>query len=114
RLTPVRLVFAGTPGAALPALEALIASDHDVVAVVTRPDARAGRGRTRSVSPVAELAERHGIEVLQPAHPSDPAFLQRLRELRPQCCPIVAYGALLRREALDIPEFGWVNLHFSV
>ncbi|WP_229053755.1 methionyl-tRNA formyltransferase [Aeromicrobium sp. Leaf350] len=110
----MRIVFAGTPETAVPSLEALIASRHDVVAVVTRPDARAGRGRTLAASPVAQVAERHGIEVLKPATPSDPEFLDRLREIAPDCCPIVAYGALIRRAALDIPEFGWVNLHFSV
>jgi methionyl-tRNA formyltransferase len=65
-------------------------------------------------SPVAEHAAAHGLEVLTPAKPSDPEFLDRLRAIGPACCPIVAYGALLRREALDIPEYGWINLHFSV
>jgi methionyl-tRNA formyltransferase len=110
----MRIVFAGTPETAVPSLEALIASRHEVVAVVTRPDARSGRGRTLSASPVAEVATRHGIEVLKPDRPSDPEFLDRLREIAPDCCPIVAYGALIRREALDIPPYGWVNLHFSV
>jgi methionyl-tRNA formyltransferase len=110
----VRIVFAGTPETALPSLEALVASRHDVVAVITRPDAPAGRGRTLTPSPVAVAAEAHGIEVLKPVKPSDPAFMARLRELAPDCVPIVAYGALIRREALDIPRFGWVNLHFSV
>jgi methionyl-tRNA formyltransferase len=91
-----------------------VASRHDVVAVVTRPDAPAGRGRTLTPSPVALAAEKHGIEVLKPAKPSDPEFMARLRELAPDCVPIVAYGALIRREALDIPPYGWVNLHFSV
>ena len=110
----MRIVFAGTPETALPSLEALVASRHDVVAVVTRPDAPAGRGRTLTPSPVALAAEAHGIEVLKPAKPSDPDFMARLRELAPDCVPIVAYGALIRREALDIPPFGWINLHFSV
>lgn len=108
------MVFAGTPEVALPALEALVASRHDVVAVVTRPDAPAGRGRTLVESPVARRAAELGIEVLKPAKASEPDFLDRLRELDPACCPVVAYGAILRREALDIPEWGWVNLHFSV
>jgi methionyl-tRNA formyltransferase len=110
----VRIVFAGTPETALPSLEALVASRHDVVAVITRPDAPAGRGRTLTPSPVALAAEAHGIEVLKPAKPSDPDFMARLRELAPDCVPIVAYGALIRREALDIPPYGWINLHFSV
>ena len=91
-----------------------MASRHDVVAVVTRPDAPAGRGRTLTPSPVAVAAAAHGIEVLKPAKPSDPEFMARLRELAPDCIPIVAYGALIRQEALDIPAFGWINLHFSV
>lgn len=111
----MRVVFAGTPAPAVPALQALLDSDrHEVVAVVTRPDAPAGRGRKLVRSPVGELADRHGIEVLTPAKASDPEFLRRLRELAPDCCPVVAYGALLRQEALAIPQHGWINLHFSL
>jgi len=110
----VRLVFAGTPEVALPSLSALLASQHEVVAVVTRPDAPAGRGRSLQASPVAALAEEHGIEVLKPERPRDPDFLARLAELEPDCCPVVAYGALVPRAALDIPRLGWVNLHFSL
>lgn len=111
----MKLVFAGTPEVAVPALDALIASGrHEVAAVVTRPDAPAGRGRRLVASPVAERAEEAGIEVLRPAKPRDPAFLERLREIAPDCCPVVAYGALLPRVALDVPARGWVNLHFSL
>ncbi|MBL1089522.1 MULTISPECIES: methionyl-tRNA formyltransferase [Streptomyces] len=111
----MRLVFAGTPEVAVPSLDALIASDrHEVVAVVTRPDAPAGRGRKLVASPVAERAEEAGIEVLKPARPRDADFLARLREIAPDCCPVVAYGALLPKVALDIPAKGWVNLHFSL
>ncbi|MFE1206627.1 methionyl-tRNA formyltransferase [Streptomyces sp. NPDC058762] len=111
----MKLVFAGTPEVAVPALDALIASGrHDVAAVVTRPDAPAGRGRRLVASPVAERAEEAGIEVLKPAKPRDPEFLDRLREIAPDCCPVVAYGALLPRVALDVPAQGWVNLHFSL
>ncbi len=111
----MKLVFAGTPEVAVPALDALIASDrHEVAAVVTRPDAPAGRGRRLVASPVAERAEEAGIEVLKPARPRDEAFLARLREIAPDCCPVVAYGALLPKAALDIPARGWVNLHFSL
>ncbi|GGW50265.1 methionyl-tRNA formyltransferase [Streptomyces griseoloalbus] len=112
---PMKLVFAGTPEVAVPALDALLASGrHEVAAVVTRPDAPAGRGRRLVASPVAERAEEAGIEVLKPARPRDPDFLQRLEEIAPDCCPVVAYGALLPRAALDIPVRGWVNLHFSL
>ncbi|WP_062009399.1 methionyl-tRNA formyltransferase [Streptomyces hygroscopicus] len=111
----MRLVFAGTPEVALPALDALIASErHEVVAVVTRPDAPAGRGRRMVASPVAERAGEAGIEVLKPARPRDPEFLARLGEIAPDCCPVVAYGALLPKAALDIPAHGWINLHFSL
>ncbi|SFQ50947.1 methionyl-tRNA formyltransferase [Amycolatopsis arida] len=111
----MRLVFAGTPEPALPSLRALLASDrHEVVAVVTRPDAPAGRGRRLVRSPVGALADEHGIEVLTPPRAGDPAFLDRLRALAPDACPVVAYGALLPRSALDIPRHGWVNLHFSL
>ncbi|MGX9226060.1 methionyl-tRNA formyltransferase [Streptomyces albus] len=111
----MRLVFAGTPEVAVPALDTLIASErHEVVAVVTRPDARAGRGRRLVPSPVAQRAEEAGIEVLKPARPREEDFLSRLREIGPDCCPVVAYGALLPRVALDVPPKGWVNLHFSL
>lgn len=111
----MKLVFAGTPEVAVPALDALLASGrHEVAAVVTRPDAPAGRGRRLVASPVAERAEEAGIEVLKPERPRDEAFLARLREIAPDCCPVVAYGALLPRVALDIPAHGWVNLHFSL
>ena len=110
----MRLVFAGTPGTALPSLHALLGSRHDVVAAVTRSDARAGRGRRLTASPVAQAAQAAGLQVLKPPTPRDPEFLRRLAELAPDCCPVVAYGALLPAEALDIPAAGWVNLHFSV
>ncbi|MFE7587183.1 methionyl-tRNA formyltransferase [Streptomyces gardneri] len=111
----MKLVFAGTPEVAVPALDALLASGrHEVAAVVTRPDAPAGRGRRLVASPVAQRAEEAGIEVLKPVRPRDEDFLARLREIAPDCCPVVAYGALLPKVALDIPARGWVNLHFSL
>jgi methionyl-tRNA formyltransferase len=110
----MRVVFAGTPEPALPALDAVAGSQHDLVGVLTRPDAPAGRGRRLIASPVAERAEKLGVPVLKPAHPKDPAFQDELRALAPDCCPVVAYGALLPQSALDIPAHGWVNLHFSL
>jgi methionyl-tRNA formyltransferase len=110
----VRLVFAGTPEVAVTALRAVLASRHTVEAVVTRPDAPAGRGRRVGQSPIAALAREAGIEVLTPARPREPWFLDRLREIAPDCCPVTAYGGLLPQAALDIPRQGWVNLHFSV
>ena len=110
----MRLVFAGTPTAAVPSLEALLASRHEVVAVVSRPDAPAGRGRTLTPSPVAALARERGIPTLTPRTPKEPEFQQQLAELAPDCCPVVAYGALVPKSLLDLPRHGWVNLHFSL
>ena len=110
----MRIVFAGTPEAALPSLNALADSAHDLVAVVTRPDAEQGRGRRRQWSPVAARAAELGLETLKPERPRDPEFIHRLRALAPDCCPVVAYGALLPQAVLDIPPAGWVNLHFSL
>jgi methionyl-tRNA formyltransferase len=110
----LRVVFAGTPEVALPSLQAIADSHHDLVGVVTRPDAPAGRGRRLTPSPVAQLADDLGVPVLRPEHPRDPEFQAALRDLRPDCCPVVAYGALLPQSALDIPRHGWVNLHFSL
>jgi len=110
----MRLVFAGTPAVAVPSLDAIAASGHELVAVVTRPDAPAGRGRHLVRSPVGAWADAHGIEVLTPARPREPAFLDRLGTLAPDCVPVVAYGALVPPAALAIPPHGWINLHFSL
>ena len=110
----MRVVFAGTPEVALPSLEAIATSRHELVGVVSRPDAPAGRGRRLVASPVAQRAEELGVPVLKPAHPRDPDFQEQLRALAPDACPVVAYGALLPQSALDIPVHGWINLHFSL
>jgi methionyl-tRNA formyltransferase len=110
----MRLVFAGTPATAVSSLDALLKSRHEVAAVVTRPDAKAGRGLRVGQSPVAERAADAGIEILRPAQLSGADFLARLREIAPDCCPVTAYGALIPQVALDIPARGWVNLHFSL
>ena len=110
----MRVVFAGTPEVALPSLEAVLASSHEVVGVVTRPDAQAGRGRRLVASPVGQRAEAEGLPVLKPVSPREPAFLEQLRDLSPDCCPVVAYGALVPQAVLDVPAHGWVNLHFSL
>jgi methionyl-tRNA formyltransferase len=110
----VRIVFGGTPDVAIPSLDALAHSRHDLVAVVTRPDAPSGRGKKLTASPVAQRAAELGVEVLKPQRPRDEEFVTRLTELAPDCCPVVAYGALLPQRVLDIPRHGWVNLHFSL
>ncbi|GAA1959356.1 methionyl-tRNA formyltransferase [Nocardioides panacihumi] len=110
----MRLAFAGTPDVALPTLNAIAESRHELVAVITRPDAPAGRGRRLVASPVAQRAEELGIPVLKPEHPRDPEFQDRLKALELDCVAVVAYGALLPTSALEIPTHGWVNLHFSL
>jgi methionyl-tRNA formyltransferase len=110
----VRIVFGGTPDVAIPSLDSLVDSRHELVAVVTRPDAPSGRGKKLTASPVAQHAARLGIEVLKPQRPRDEGFVSRLTEIAPDCCPVVAYGALLPQRVLDIPRHGWVNLHFSL
>ncbi len=110
----MRVLFAGTPDVAVPSLEAVHASSHEVVAVLTRPDAPSGRGRRLHPSPVRARAEELGLEVLTPRKPSEPEFLTRLAELAPDACPVVAYGGLIPETALQVPARGWVNLHFSL
>jgi methionyl-tRNA formyltransferase len=110
----MRLLFAGTPEAAVPSLERLLATDHEVVAVLTRPDAAAGRGRSSRPSPVAAIAQSAGVEVLKYRSPRDPDFQARLEQLTPDACPIVAYGGLIPAAALAVPRHGWINLHFSL
>jgi len=111
----MRIVFAGTPTPALPSLRALIDSPrHEVVAVLTRPDAAAGRRGRPAPSPVAQLALDSGIPVLRPARPNTPEFADELAALAPECCAVVAYGALLGADLLAVPTHGWVNLHFSL
>jgi methionyl-tRNA formyltransferase len=110
----MRLVFAGTPVTAVPSLDALLKSRHEVAGVITRPDAKAGRGLKVEQSPIAQRAAEAGIEILQPSRMTDEEFLSRLGQIAPDCCPVTAYGALIPQVALDIPARGWVNLHFSI
>ena len=109
------LAFAGTPSTAVPSLRALLDSPrHDVAAVITRPHARAGRGRAEVASPVETVAVAAGVPVLAPRKAGDPDFLAQLAGLQVDCCAVVAYGALLPTAVLAIPPHGWVNLHFSL
>ncbi|MCT7659752.1 methionyl-tRNA formyltransferase [Mycobacterium deserti] len=111
----MRLVFAGTPEPAVPALQKLVESPrHDVVAVLTRPDAASGRRAKPSPSPVARFAMEHDIPVLRPARPNADEFVAQLSKLEPECCAVVAYGALLSERLLAVPTHGWINLHFSI
>lgn len=110
----MRLLFAGTPEVAAVSLRALLDSRHEVVAVLTRPDAPSGRGRSVTASPVATLAREHGIPVLQPTTLRDPVVQAELAALHVECAPVVAYGLLVPEPVLGIPTHGWVNLHFSL
>ncbi len=111
----MRIVFAGTPEPALPSLRRLIDSPrHVVIAVLTRPDAAAGRRGKPGPSPVAALAVDAGIPVLRPGRPNSVEFVAELAEMGPECCAVVAYGALLSEALLAVPARGWINLHFSL
>lgn len=109
---PLRIVFAGSPAAAVPSLRALIASDHEVVAVVTREDAPLGRKRILTPTPVAEIAQEAGIRVLK-ANRITP-LSEEIAALEPDLGVIVAYGGLIREPLLSAPRLGWINLHFSL
>lgn len=111
----MRLVFAGTPAVAERTLSHLLDNTgHDVVAVITRPDAPQGRSKRPVPSPVARLALDRGIEVLRPASARDPQLLARLAELAPDACPVIAYGALIPEPVLAVPAHGWLNVHYSL
>ncbi len=114
RLLDVRVLFAGTPAVAVPALEALLASDHEVVGVLTRPPAPVGRKRVLTPSPVQQRAEEAGLPVITSNRPHQDQTMAELRELRFEVAAVVAYGALLREPALSLPGRGWINLHFSL
>ena len=107
-------MFAGTPDVAAIALRALLNTDHEIVGVITRPDAPAGRGRGLQRSPVGLVADDQGIPVLTPSSLKDPDFRSALAQLEPECIPVVAYGNLIPADLLDAAPYGWVNLHFSI
>src|SRR5207244_543372 len=111
----MRVVFFGTPEFAVPSLEALLGEGFDVVAVVTQPDKPQGRSRSTAVPPpVKTAAEAEDVPVLQPARPSDPDFVERLRGLAPDVGVVVAYGHILKPELLALPRRGMINLHPSL
>lgn len=108
----MRLVFAGTPAAAVPTLRTLVLS-HEIAAVITRPDAPLGRKRVLTPSPVAQAAEELGLPMIKTARMDD-ATTADVAALRPELGVIVAYGALVREPLLSVPAHGWINLHFSL
>ena len=110
----MRVVFLGSPEFALPALRRLIASEHEVVAVVTQPDRPAGRGRGLRPPPVKELAQAHGLPVLQPKSVNGSDALDAIRALKPDALIIAAFGQILKQPLLDIPKRGSLNVHASL
>lgn len=110
----MKCVFAGTPEVSVPALAALLDSDHEVVAVLTQPPARRGRGRSLAASPVADLAASRGIEVLTPPSLKDPEAAARLAAVDADIVVVVAYGQIVPASLLGAFAHGWINLHFSM
>lgn len=109
----MRIVFAGSPAAAVPTLEAVASSGHELVAVVTRTDSPQGRRGILTPTPVAVAAEERGIPVIRANRLTD-AVTEQVRELEPDLGVIVAYGGLVRQPLLSLPSLGWINLHFSL
>ena len=110
----MRIVFMGTPDFSVPTLEALVASGHEVVAVVTQPDKPKGRGKEIHMSPVKECALQHNIPVYQPVRARDEAFVEEMRALNPDAMVVIAFGQILPKSLLDLPKYGCVNIHASL
>ena len=109
----MRIIFAGTPEAAVPTLQALLSSSHEVALVITRPPARRGRGKTMYPSPVAEVATEFGVELLETTTLKATDIAQRIEDVHADLGVVVAYGGLVPPNVLAMPTHGWVNLHFS-
>lgn len=112
--TPLRIVFAGTPGFAADHLKALLGGPHRVIAVMTQPDRKAGRGKSLRPSPVKQLALQHNLPVHQPQSLKQPEVELLLEALAPDIMVVVAYGLLLPQTILDIPRLGCINVHASL
>ena len=110
----MRIIFMGTPDFSVPTLEALVASGHEVVAVVTQPDKPKGRGKEIHMSPVKECALQHNIPVYQPVRARDEAFVEEMRALNPDAMVVIAFGQILPKSLLDLPKYGCVNIHASL
>ena len=110
----MRIVFMGTPDFSVPTLEALVASEHEVVGVVTQPDKPKGRGKELHMSPVKECALQHNIPVYQPVRARDEAFVDEMRALNPDVMVVIAFGQILPKSLLELPKYGCVNIHASL
>lgn len=111
---PLRIVYAGTPEFAVPALAGLCQSVHEVVAAYTQPDRPAGRGRVLTASPVKACALEQGVPVEQPVNFRDVQVVEHLRDYAPDVMVVAAYGLILPQAVLDIPRFGCINIHGSL
>ena len=111
---PWKIIFFGTPPFAIPALKGLLEGPDPVVAVVTQPDRRKGRGQKVIPTPVKELAVQHGLTVLQPERVKEETFLERIKNIHPDLFVVVAYGQILPKSLLAIPKHGAVNVHGSL
>jgi methionyl-tRNA formyltransferase len=110
----LRIVYFGTPAFAVPSLERLLASRHDVIAVVSQPDRPKGRGQHLHPTPTKEVALAHNVPVLQPSRIKDEAFLQAIRDLTPDLGVVAAFGRILPDSLLAIPRLGMINVHASL
>jgi methionyl-tRNA formyltransferase len=110
----LKIIFFGTPEFAVPSLKALLNSKHEILAVVTQPDRRSGRGRHIKPSPVKNEAEKAGLLILQPQKIKEPDFIDKLKRLNPPVIVVVAYGQILPPEIIHLPEYGCVNVHASI
>ncbi|MHB1189368.1 MAG: methionyl-tRNA formyltransferase, partial [Armatimonadota bacterium] len=110
----MRILYAGTSPFAVPALRALLTSRHEVIGVVTQPDRPSGRGMQIRISPVKELALAAGLPIYQPEKVRDEAFIETVRELRPDALVVAAFGQIIPKSILDIPPDGGINVHASL
>ena len=110
----MRVIFMGTPDFAVGTLQALLQSEHEVVAVVTQPDKPKGRGKAMQFTPVKEVASEAGIPVLQPRKVREEAVVEELRSYHPDVIVVVAFGQLIPKSILEMPKYGCVNVHASL
>ena len=110
----MKIVFMGTPEFAVPCLQKIIDEGHEVLAVVTQPDKPKGRGKKLAMPPVKELALKYNIDVYQPVKAREDSFVEKLKEINPELIVVVAFGQILPKSILDIPQFGCVNVHASL
>ena len=113
-MTRLRVVFMGTPEFAVPSLEGLLEAGHEVILVCSQPDRPAGRGRQPTAPPVARIARERGLPLFQPPSLKPPEAFAVVREARPDVIAVAAYGLILRREVLDLPPLGCLNVHASL